>query len=241
MKLVMGVQVTMVERKFRIDVPGNGSVSAAATACDEVDAAYVLAHGAGADMNHSFMQRVAAGLAERRIATLRFQFPYSEAGKHRVDAPAVAHAAVRAAVGHANVVWPRTPMFAGGKSFGGRMTSQAQAEEPLAGVLGLIFLGFPLHPAGKPSLDRTPHLFDIGIPMLFVQGDRDALAEAPQYDKVTQQLGALATRADIDGADHSFSVLKRSGRTDGEALEEVLDWITVWTQAVTSAARETTK
>jgi predicted alpha/beta-hydrolase family hydrolase len=228
----------MHELLLRIEVPSSGSVSAVATGGTEPDAAYVFAHGAGADMNHAFMQRVAAGLAERRIATLRFQFPYSEAGKHRVDTPAVAQATVRAAVGQANQLWPLTPLFAGGKSFGGRMTSQAQALEPLAGVLGLFFLGFPLHPAGKPSLDRTPHLFDIGIPMLFIQGTRDALAEAPQRETLLKQLGCSATRADIEGADHSFSVLKRYGRTDDEALEEVLDWMLVWTQAVTCAVRD---
>ena len=228
----------MDERQFRIEVPGSGSVSAVATGGAEPDAAYVLAHGAGADMNHVFMRRIAAGLVERRIATLRFQFPYSEAGKHRVDTPAVAQAAVRAAVGQANQLWPLTPLFAGGKSFGGRMTSQAQALEPLPGVMGLIFLGVPLHPAGKPSLDRTPHLFDIGISMLFIQGTRDALAEAPQRETLLKQLGCAATRAEIDGADHSFSVLKRSGRTDDEALDEVLDWMLVWTQAVTCAVRD---
>lgn len=189
-------------------------------------------------MNHVFMRRVAAGLADRRIATLRFQFPYSEAGKHRVDVPAVAQATVRAAVAQASKLWPRTPLFAGGKSFGGRMTSQAQALEPLAGVVGLIFLGFPLHPAGKPSLDRAPHLFDIGIPMLFVQGTRDALAERPQHEALLQRLGPATTRADIEAADHSFSVLKRSGRTNDEALEEVLDWVLVWTQATTWAVAD---
>lgn len=228
----------MNEREFRIEVPGSGSVSAVVMGGDEPDAAYVFAHGAGADMNHVFMRRVAAGLADRRIATLRFQFPYSEAGKRRVDAPAVAQATVRAAVAQANQLWPLTPLFAGGKSFGGRMTSQAQALEPLAGVLGLIFLGFPLHPAGKPSLDRAPHLFDIGIPMLFVQGTRDALAEVPQHEALMQQLGVAATPADIECADHSFAVLKRSGRTNEEALEEVLDWMLVWIQAVRSAVRD---
>ena len=225
----------MNESQFQIEVPGSGAVSAVATGGAQPDAAYVFAHGAGADMNHVFMRRIAAGLVERRIATLRFQFPYAQAGKRRVDAPAVAHATVRAAVGHANQRWPLAPLFAGGKSFGGRMTSQAQALEPLAGVLGLMFLGFPLHPAGKPSLDRAPHLFDIGIPMLFVQGTRDALAEAPQHEALLHRLGAAATRADIDGADHAFAVLQRSGRTDEEALEEVLDWMLVWTQAVACA------
>ena len=228
----------MDERQFRIEVPGSGSVSAVATGGAEPDAAYVFAHGAGADMNHVFMRRIAAGLVERRIATLRFQFPYSEARKHRVDTPAVAQATVRAAVGQANQLWPLTPLFAGGKSFGGRMTSQAQAVEPLPGVLGLIFLGFPLHPAGKPSLDRAPHLSDIGIPMLFAQGSRDALAEAPQHEALLLALKSTATRAVIEGADHSFSVLKRSGRTDEDVLEEVLDWMLVWAQAVTCAVRD---
>ncbi len=222
----------MNERPFRLDVPGSGSVGAVAMGHAEPDAVYVFAHGAGADMNQPFMRRAAAGLDERRIATLRFQFPYAEARKRRVDGPAVSQATVRAAVAQAHQLWPCTPLFAGGKSFGGRMTSQAQARAPLAGVLGLIFLGFPLHPAGRPSLDRAPHLFDIAVPMLFVQGTRDALAEVAQREALGRQLGDAATRADIDGADHSFSVSKRSGRTDEEALEEALDWMLVWTQAV---------
>src|SRR5262249_29312942 len=139
-------------------------------------ACYVLAHGAGAGMNHPFMAAVATGLAERGIATLRYQFPYMEQGGKRPDPPKVAHAAVRAAVAEAGRRLPRLPPFAGGKSFGGRMTSQAQALEPLPGVRGLIFLGFPLHPAGKPSRERGQHLFDIQVPMLFLQGTRDALA-----------------------------------------------------------------
>lgn len=229
----------MNERPLRIDLPDGGSVSAVSTASDAPEAAYVFAHGAGADMHHPFMRRVAAGLADRRIASLRFQFPYSEAGKRRADPPAVAHAAVRAAVGHAMALWPKLPLFAGGKSFGGRMTSQAQALQPLPGVLALIFLGFPLHPAGKPSQERAPHLFDIGVPMLFLRGTRDALSAPSQHNQVIQQLGTWATRADIDDADHSMAVLKRSGRTDDEALEEVLDWMLVWTQAVACAARAT--
>lgn len=226
------------ERLLTIDVPGSGAVDAIATAPTAADAAFVFAHGAGADMRHAFMQRVAAGLAERRIATLRFQFPYSQAGKRRVDAPAVAHATVRAAVDKAKALWPSVPLLAGGKSFGGRMTSQAQALQPLEGVVGLVFLGFPLHPAGKPSSERAAHLFEVRRPMLFVHGTRDALAEASPFDTVMEQLACAATRADIDGADHSFAVLKRSGRDDAEVLDEVLDWVAVWSQAAALADRQ---
>lgn len=183
----------MNERPFRLDVPGSGSVGAVAMGHAEPDAVYVFAHGAGADMNQPFMRRAAAGLDERRIATLRFQFPYAEARKRRVDGPAVSQATVRAAVAQAHQLWPCTPLFAGGKSFGGRMTSQAQARAPLAGVLGLIFLGFPLHPACRPSLDRAPHLSDLAVPILFVQGTRDALAEVAQREALGQDLPAVAS------------------------------------------------
>lgn len=229
----------MDERALRFEVPGAGAVRAIATTPQAAQAAYVFAHGAGADMHHAFMARMAAGLAERRIATLRFQFPYTEAGKRRVDTPAVAQATVRAAVAQARLSWPVLPLFVGGKSFGGRMGSQAQAVEPLPGVVGLVFLGFPLHPAGKPSLDRAAHLAGIGIPMLFVRGSRDALAEAPQHAELMRRLGPAATCADIDDADHSFSVRKRSGRSDEQALQETLDWVAVWMQAVVHAASGT--
>ena len=191
-------------------------------------ACYVLAHGAGAGMAHAFMAEVADGLVQRGIATLRYQFPYMERGSKRTDPPAVAHAAVRAAVAHAAGRFPSLPLFAGGKSFGGRMTSQAQSLAPLPGVAGLVFLGFPLHPAGAPSSERARHLFDVRVPMLFVQGTRDKLAEFDRIEKLVAELGPTATLLRIAEADHSFHVLVRSGRSDAEVMAEVLDGAAAW-------------
>src|SRR6202042_1303721 len=172
----------------------------------------VFAHGAGAGMTHPLMAKVAAGLGERGIATLRYQFPYMEKASKRPDSPSVAHAAVRAAVAEAARCCDGLPLIAGGKSFGGRMTSQAQAAAPLADVHGLAFFGFPLHPAGKPSNDRAKHLADVHVPMLFLQGTRDTLAELTLLEPVVKALGSSATLHPVKEADHSFHVLKRSGR-----------------------------
>lgn len=191
-------------------------------------ACYVLAHGAGAGMAHAFMAEVADGLAQRGIATLRYQFPYMERGSKRTDPPAVAHAAVRAAVAHAAGRFPSLPLFAGGKSFGGRMSSQAQSLAPLPGVAGLVFLGFPLHPAGAPSSERARHLFDVRVPMLFVQGTRDKLAEFDRIEQLLAELGPTATLLRIAEADHSFHVLVRSGRSDAEVMAEILDGAAAW-------------
>jgi predicted alpha/beta-hydrolase family hydrolase len=191
-------------------------------------ACYVLAHGAGAGMAHAFMAEVADGLAQRGIATLRYQFPYMERGSKRTDPPAVAHAAVRAAVAHAAGRFPSLPLFAGGKSFGGRMTSQAQSLAPLPGVAGLVFLGFPLHPVGAPSSERARHLFDVRVPMLFVQGTRDKLAEFDRVQQLLAELGPTATLLRIAEADHSFHVLVRSGRSDAEVMAEILDGAAAW-------------
>ena len=191
-------------------------------------ACYVFAHGAGAGMAHAFMAEVADGLAQRHIATLRYQFPYMERGSKRTDSPAIAHAAVRAAVAHAAGLFPSLPLFAGGKSFGGRMTSQAHALKPLPGVAGLVFLGFPLHAAGAPSSDRARHLFDVRTPMLFVQGTRDKLAEFDRIEKLVAELGPQATLMRIDEADHSFHVLVRSGRNDREVMAQILDGSADW-------------
>jgi len=191
-------------------------------------ACFVLAHGAGAGMTHPFMAAVATGLGERGVATLRYQFPYMERRSRRTDPPALAQAAVRAAVSEANRRLPRLGLVAGGKSFGGRMTSQAQAEAPLAGVHGLAFLGFPLHPAGKPSATRARHLGDVGIPMLFLQGTRDALADPSLVREVAAQLGARATLVEFADADHSFHVPARSGRTDDAVRAELLDALAGW-------------
>jgi predicted alpha/beta-hydrolase family hydrolase len=188
----------------------------------------VLAHGAGAGMAHPFMAAVADGLAERGVATLRYQFPYMERGSRRPDAPKVAHATVRAAVAYAAQCLPAARLFAGGKSFGGRMTSQAQALQPLPDVYGLVFLGFPLHPAGKPSDERAVHLSNVCVPMLFLQGTRDELATPDLLQAVAANLGARASLHPCDQADHSFHVPARSGRTDAEVLDEALDALVAW-------------
>ena|SRR5271165_4312433 len=195
-------------------------------------AGFVMAHGAGAGMTHPFMAAVADGLAERRIATLRYQFPYMQAGSKRPDRAPLAHETVRAAVAAAARLLPALPLFAGGKSFGARMTSQAQAERPLPGVRGLIFLGFPLHPAKKPSDDRAVHLAGVRIPMLFLQGTRDALAEPSLLVPLIRRPGDGTTLSLIEQADHSFHVPVRSGRTDAEVLAELCDTITAWIGAV---------
>ena len=192
----------------------------------------MLAHGAGAGMTHPFMEKVAAGLSERHMATLRYQFPYMEKGSKRPDSPAVAHAAVRAAVAEAARRCEGVPLIAGGKSFGGRMTSQAQALQPLAGVRGLAFFGFPLHPAGKPSNERAKHLADVDVPMLFLQGTRDALAEPTLLEPVIKSLRSSATLHPVKDADHSFHVLARSGRNDGEVMNEILDAFAAWAGAI---------
>lgn len=198
---------------------------------------FVLAHGAGAGMRHAFMAGVAGGLADRKVATFRYQFPYMEKGSRRPDRPALAHATVRAAVAEACRLLPGVPLVAGGKSFGGRMTSQAQAAEPLAGVLGLVFLGFPLHPLNQPSSERATHLFDVRIPMLFLQGTRDGLAHLELLELLMKKLGARATLKLLQNADHSFHVPVRSGRTDAETLSEALDNLVGWLNKVIPGAQ----
>jgi hypothetical protein len=215
-------------QKLSIGIGKAGSVSALLMRPAQARACFVFAHGAGAGMTHSFMEAVADGLCERGVASLRYQFPYMEKASKRPDPPGIAHAAVRAAVAEAGRCCPGLPLVAGGKSFGGRMTSQAQAATPLAGVRGLAFLGFPLHPAGKPSSDRAEHLADVRVPMLFLQGTRDSLAEVALIEPVVERLGPLATLHLADGADHSFHVLARSGRNDREVLGEVLDAFAGW-------------
>ncbi|HYV70564.1 MAG TPA: alpha/beta family hydrolase [Pseudolabrys sp.] len=191
-------------------------------------ACYVLAHGAGAGMDHPFMEGLASGLASRGIVTLRYQFPYMERGTKRPDPPPLSQATVRAAVAAAQRLLPDMPLIAGGKSFGGRMTSQAQAKAPLQGVCGLAFFGFPLHPVGRPSQDRAEHLFKVEIPMLFLQGTRDNLASLDQLEPVCKQLGKRATLTLFADADHSFRVPARKGRKDAQVLEDVLDALATW-------------
>jgi predicted alpha/beta-hydrolase family hydrolase len=219
-------------QSLRIEISDTAPVSALLIEPPQARACYVFAHGAGAGMAHASMETIATGLAGRGIATLRYQFPYMEKGSKRPDSPAVAHAAVRAAVSEAARFCPKLPLIAGGKSFGGRMTSQAQAIDALPGVCGLAFLGFPLHPAGKPSSDRAKHLADIRIPMLFLQGTRDALAELDLLEPVVKRLGKPATLHLVKEADHSFHVLARSGRNDREVMAEVLDAFAAWVDVI---------
>jgi predicted alpha/beta-hydrolase family hydrolase len=211
-----------------ISVDGARTVSGLLQAPHGARVCYVLAHGAGAGMSHPFMAAAANGLAERGIATLRYQFPYMEQGSKRPDAPKLAQATVRAAVIEASRFVPGLALVAGGKSFGGRMTSQAQAELPLPGVRGLMFLGFPLHPAGRPSDERGNHLFQVEIPMLFLQGTRDALADTQLIQLLAQQLGLRATLKLFQDADHSFHVPARTGRKDAEVRAEMLNTLEAW-------------
>ncbi len=219
-------------QQLAIEIANNGSVSALLIRPAEARACFVFAHGAGAGMAHPFMETFATGLGERGIASLRYQFPYMEKGSRRPDPPAVAQAAVRAAVAEALLSCPGTPLIAGGKSFGGRMTSQAQATAPLAGVRGLAFLGFPLHPAGKPSSDRAKHLAEVHVPMLFMQGTRDKLAELALMEPVVTSLGPSASLHLVREADHSFHVPARSGRNDREVMKEILDTFSTWIGAL---------
>src|SRR6202048_550154 len=203
-------------QKLKLKVDSANVVSALLLRPSAARACFVFAHGAGAGMTHPFMEQVATGLCGRGIATLRYQFPYMEKASKRPDPPAIAHAAVRAAVNEAARHCAGLPLIAGGKSFGARMTSQAQAKEPLAGVRGLAFFGFPLHPAGKPSIDRADHLRDVHVPMLFLQGTGDKLAELQLLKPVVEKLKPLATLHLVEAADHSFPVPARSGRNDRE-------------------------
>jgi len=215
-------------RAVTIALGASDSVSGLLTAPAKARAAYVFAHGAGAGMAHPFMEDAAEGLAERGIATLRYHFPYMERGSKRPDTPAIAHKAVRAAVAHAAGALPGLPLYAGGKSFGGRMTSQAQAAAALPGVAGLAFFGFPLHAAGVPSDTRAKHLADIRVPMLFLQGTRDALADPKLIESVSKRLGPRASLAFFEDADHSFHVPMRTGRTDAQVLGALLDTLATW-------------
>lgn len=225
-----------MDKKLKIEVEGHGTVSGLLRLPDDAIALYVLAHGAGAGMEHPFMAAVAESLAERGVGTLRYQFLYMEAGKRRPDRAPVATTTVRAAVEAArgeaatfeNKHGRPLPIFAGGKSFGGRMTSTAAAETPLQDVDGLIFLGWPLHPVGRPGTDRAAHLGDVTAPMLFLQGTRDALADLDLLRPILADLGDLATLHVVEGGDHSFRVLKRSGRTEDEVMAEIGDAVAGW-------------
>jgi uncharacterized protein len=215
-------------QELQLRADSANAVSALLLRPPEARACFVFAHGAGAGMTHEFMEKVAAGLGGGGIATLRYQFPYMEKASRRPDAPAIAHATVRAAVAEAAQCCPGLAIFAGGKSFGGRMTSQAQASAPLAAVRGLAFLGFPLHPAGRPSDTRAKHLTDVRVPMLFVQGTRDTLAELVLLEPVVKRLGTSASLHLVQEADHSFHVLARSGRNDSDVINEIVNALSAW-------------
>jgi predicted alpha/beta-hydrolase family hydrolase len=224
-------------RSVDIGVGEAHRVSGLWLAPEQSRALYVFAHGAGVGMRHAFMEAVAQGLAGRGIATLRYQFPYMERGSKRPDPPPLAQATVRAAVAAATRLAPELPLFAGGKSYGGRMTSQAQAAAPMPGVRGLVFLGFPLHPAGEPSDDRAAHLSQVQVPMLFVQGTRDELADMSLLQPLVSRLGGHATLHALTDADHSFHVPAKSGRKDPQVLAEALDAFAAWIdQRVAGAA-----
>lgn len=222
------MKISSKARRLTLSVRPETKVSALYTDAPGAVALLVLAHGAGAGMAHPFMVTMADLLADAGVSTLRFQFPYMEGGSKRPDRPAVAHATIRAAVRKAATLAPALPLFAGGKSFGGRMTSQAQALEPLPNVRGLVFLGFPLHPPEKPSVERAAHLLDIHIPLLFIQGTRDRLASPALLRKVMKGLGRRATYRPIKDADHSFAVPVRSGRSREEVLAEVAELVDAW-------------
>jgi predicted alpha/beta-hydrolase family hydrolase len=219
---------------FTLRVDCAHTVSGLLSAPPHPRACYVLAHGAGAGMFHPFMEAVATELAQRAIATLRYQFPFMEQGAKRPDPPKLAHATVRAAVAEAGRILPAVALVAGGKSFGGRMTSQAQAASALPGVRGLAFLGFPLHPAGRPSDERAEHLLKIEVPMLFLQGTRDKLADLGLLQRVTQRLGARASLQLFRNADHSFRVPGRGAAKDAEVRCDMMDALAAWTFAVIS-------
>ena len=218
----------MEAMKISIRLDGDAAVSGLWLAPAEAKACYIFAHGAGAGMAHKSMTAIAEGLAERGIATLRYNFLYMERGSKRPDAPALAHQAVRAAVAEAAVRAPALPLFAGGKSFGGRMTSQAQALAPLSNVRGLVFFAFPLHPAGKPSDERAAHLANVALPMLFLQGENDALASLDLLRPAVKKLGERATLRLFADADHSFHVPAKSRRKDADVLAEILDVAAGW-------------
>lgn len=205
-----------------------GDVSGLLLRPDHARLLYVLAHGAGAGMRHPFLEAIAQRLAKQGIATLRYQFPYMERRSSRPDSPAIATATVRAAVAEATHVAPGLPLIAGGKSFGGRMTSTAQAEEPLPNVRGLVFLGFPLHPPGRPGDQRAEHLARVQIPMLFLQGDRDEFADLKLLTPLIERLGQRATLHLVEGGDHSFKVPKRTGRTADDVTADLVGTIDGW-------------
>ena len=219
-------------QQLRFRVEGGGEVSALLSRPAKGRRLLVLAHGAGAGMSHSFMENLADALASVSVATFRYQFPYMEQRRRVPDSPAVLTATVVAALRAAAEAVPGLPLFAGGKSMGGRMTSQAAAQHPLDGVRGLVFFGFPLHPPNRPGTKRADHLAKVTSPMLFLQGTRDTLADLNLLRPVCTRLGSHATLHVIETADHSFHVLKRSGRNDAEVLQELAETVASWAEQI---------
>jgi uncharacterized protein len=217
---------------LRFDVEGAGEVSALLAWPEEPKSVLVLAHGAGAGMNHPFLQKLSEALLGVGVATLRYQFPYMEQRRRVPDSPAILTATVTAAVRIATKAASGLPLFAGGKSMGGRMTSQAAAQSPQPGVAGLVFFGFPLHPPNRPATKRGDHLSNVTVPMLFLQGTRDTLADLKLLRPICAKLGRLATLHVIEGADHSFHVLKSSGRDDAAVLQELAETTAFWADRV---------
>jgi len=222
------VSPSLAASERRLQVSKSVEVSALLVSPARPDALYVLAHGAGAGMRHAFMETMAARLAARGVATLRYQFPYVENGARRIDPEPLLLDTVRAAVAMGREAAGGVTLIAGGKSMGGRMSSRAAAASPLEGVAGLAFLGFPLHPAGQPGISRAEHLAKVSVPLLFLQGTRDTLAELPLLRPVVDKLGARATLHIVEHADHMFHVLKKSGRTDEQVLDELADTVASW-------------
>jgi len=228
--------VSAIPEPVTIAVGESGRVSGLLQVPGAARACYVMAHGAGAGMTHAFMSSIASDLAEHGIATLRFQFPYMERGMRRPDPPKLAQATVRAAVNEALRRLPELPLLAGGRSFGGRMSSQAQAASPLPGVRAIVFLGFPLHPAGEPSSDRAAHLDDVRIPMLFLQGTKDELADLQLLEALVDRLGARATLELFEDADHSFHVPARTGRKDSDIRAAIVNAMDTWIDSIVRQA-----
>jgi predicted alpha/beta-hydrolase family hydrolase len=222
----------MTANEISIEVHEDLRVSGLCNRPSGAKACLLLAHGAGVGMRHASMASLADGLSERGIATLRYQFPYMEQGGRRPDPPSLCHATVRAAVAAAHALLPGLALFAGGRSFGGRMTSQAQARDALGGVKGLVFFAFPLHPAGKPGSERAAHLSTVELPMLFLQGTRDALAEVALLEPMISSLSPRAAVHWLEGADHSFHVPARSGRKDADVRDEMLDAAAAWIRSM---------
>jgi predicted alpha/beta-hydrolase family hydrolase len=222
---------TVSELRFAA-APGAGEVSAILLRPPVCHALIILGHGAGAGMRHRFMDGIAQALSAHGIGTFRYQFPFVEAGRRRPDRAPVLTGTVRAAVAAARELEPDLPLLAGGKSMGGRMTSSAQAESSLAGIRGLVFLGFPLHLPGDPSNARSDHLNDVDVPMLFVQGTRDRLAEMDRMAAVVESLGDRAELRVVQDADHGFDVLKRTGKSIAEIYDDMAVVVRSWTDTI---------